>query len=26
LNDDWAMPANNIIQTEVKIENSKPSC
>ena len=27
LNDDWAMPANDIlIQTEVKIENSKPSC
>ena len=24
LNDDWAMPPNNI--TEVKIENSKPSC
>lgn len=27
LNDDWAMPANDIlIQTEVKIENTKPSC
>ena len=25
LNDDWAMPSSNNI-TEVKIENSKPSC